>query len=145
MKSPEVYPGIEEELLRQLQKFNLLYRDDITPKVFIQSFDETSLKEIFAMEPSIPLIQLYKFKKNAHLSNKELKELTQYASGVGVNDDAVTEKFVDTMHSEGLLVHPYTVNDGVKIRHLMELGVNGIFTDRPDVAFRIKKEKSNMD
>ena len=45
MKSPEVYPGIEEELLRQLQKFNLLYRDDITPKVFIQSFDETSLKD----------------------------------------------------------------------------------------------------
>ena len=145
MKSPEVYPGIEEELVRQLQNYNLLYRDDLTPKVFIQSFDETSLKEIFAMEPSIPLIKLYKFKKNAHLSKKELKELTQYASGVGVNDDAVTEKFVDTMHSEGLLVHPYTVNDGVKIRHLMELGVNGIFTDRPDVAFRIKKEKSNMD
>jgi glycerophosphoryl diester phosphodiesterase len=134
MKSPEEYPGIEEELLRQLEEHQLLNREGAIPKVIIQSFDAESLKDIHAMEPSIPLTQLYKFRKKAKLSKKELKELTQYASGVGVNVDAVNSKFVDTMHHENLLVHPYTVNDEKTMRHLMKIGVNGIFTDRPDVA-----------
>jgi len=138
MKSPEEYPGIEEELLRQLGEHQLLNRDGATPKVIIQSFDAESLKDIHDMEPSIPLTQLVKFRKEAKLSKKDLKELTQYASGVGVNVDAVNSEFIEAMHRENLLVHPYTVNDEKTMRHLIKIGVNGIFTDRPDVAFWVK-------
>lgn len=145
MKSPEEYPGIEEELLLQLREHHLLNRDDATPKVIIQSFDAPSLKEMFALEPSIPLIQLYKFSKEAKLSKKELRELTKYASGVGVNVEAVNRKFIDSMHRARLLVHPYTVNDEELMRSLKKFGVNGIFTDRPDVAYRVKNEKSSID
>jgi len=134
MKSPEEYPGIEEELLRQLAEHQLLNREGAIPKVIVQSFDAESLKDIHAMEPSIPLTQLYKFRREAKLSKKELKELKQYASGVGVNVNAVTSKFIESMHKENLLVHPYTVNDEKTMRHLIKIGVNGIFTDRPDVA-----------
>jgi len=134
MKSPEEYPGIEEELLRQLAEHQLLNREGAMPKVIVQSFDAESLKDIHAMEPSIPLTQLYKFRREAKLSKKELKELKQYASGVGVNVNAVTSKFIESMHKENLLVHPYTVNDEKTMRHLIKIGVNGIFTDRPDVA-----------
>ena len=145
MKSPKVYPGIEEELLRQLSEHHLLNRDDPIPKVIIQSFSAKSLKEVFALEPSIPLIQLYKFSKKAHLSKKELKDVTKYAAGVGVNVEAVNRKFIDKMHSENLLVHPYTVNDEDMMRSLMDLGVNGIFTDRPDVALRVRNDKSSTE
>lgn len=145
MKSPELYPGMEEELVQQLRKHYLLNRNDDIPKVIIQSFDANSLREVSTMEPSIPLIKLYKFGKEAKLSKKELKKLTQYASGVGVNADALNHKFIKSMHHEGLLVHPYTVNDEETMRSLMELGVNGIFTDRPDVAFRVKNEQSSLD
>jgi len=134
MKSPEEYPGIEEELLLQLSEHQLLHREGPTPKVIIQSFDAESLKDIHAMEPSIPLTQLYKFRKEVKLSKKELKELTKYASGVGINVAAVNREFVESMHRENLLVHPYTVNDEKTMRHLIKIGVNGIFTDRPDVA-----------
>ena len=145
IKSPKVYPGIEEELLRQLQEHQLINRVDPIPKVIIQSFNTKSLQEIFAMEPSIPLIKLYTFGKKAHLSKKELKELTEYASGVGVNVEAINRKFIDKMHSENLLVHPYTVNDEETMRSLMNYDVNGIFTDRPDVALRVRNEKNNTD
>ena len=143
IKSPKVYPGIEEELLRQLEEHQLLNRVDPIPKVIIQSFNTKSLQEIFALDPSIPLIKLYTFRKKARLSKKELKELTEYASGVGVNVEAVNRKFIDKMHSEKLLVHHYTVNDEEMMRSLMDLGVNGIFTDRPDVTLRVRSEKRN--
>jgi len=144
IKSPKVYPGIEEELVKQLRKYELLNRDDVIPKVIIQSFNTDSLKEIFAMEPSIPLIKLYTFDKEAQLSKKELQKLSQFASGVGVNSLSVSREFVESMHSEDLLVHPFTVNDEETIRTLMNLGVNGIFTDRPDLALQVRTEKKRL-
>ena len=145
LKSPNMYPGIEEEVLKQLKKYNLLNREDRIPKVIIQSFDEESLKEVFSMEPSIPLIKLYKFDKDAKLTKKELKSLTQYASGVGINANAVSREFIAAMHNEDLLIHPYTINDEGLMRLLILLGVNGIFTDRPDLAFQVRNEKNRLD
>lgn len=145
IKSPKKYPGIEKELLKQLRKHNLLDRTDIIPKVIIQSFDSQSLKNIFALDPSIPLIKLYKFEEEAHIPKKQLDELTHYASGVGVNSIAVSKKFIDLMHSNNLIVHPYTVNDAETMRFLINLGVNGFFTDRPDVANWVRSETNRLE
>jgi len=43
----------------------------------------------------------------------------------------VDARFVDTVHSHGCQVHVWTVNDAVEMRDLLELGVDGIMTDRP--------------
>ncbi|KAA0966862.1 hypothetical protein FQ087_11780 [Sporosarcina sp. ANT_H38] len=145
MKSPNKYSGIEEELVRQLRANNLLSSDDVLPKVIIQSFSESSLKNIFDMEPSIPLIKLYSFDKEAHLSKKKVRQLLKYASGVGLNVDSVTKEFIESMHKEGLDVHPFTVNDEETIRKLIELGADGVFTDKPDIAVRVKYEESSLD
>jgi len=46
----------------------------------------------------------------------------------------VDRKLVDAAHGRGLQVHAWTVNDPAMIRHLVSLGVDGIVTDRPDLA-----------
>ena len=97
------------------------------------------------MEPSIPLIKLYSFDKEAHLSKKKVRQLKKYASGVGLNVDSVTKKFIESMHKEGLDVHPFTVNDEKIIRKLIKLGADGVFTDKPDIAVRVKSEESSLD
>ncbi|WP_342513062.1 glycerophosphodiester phosphodiesterase family protein [Sporosarcina sp. FSL K6-1522] len=145
LKSPAAYPGMEKALLQQLHKFKLLGQKTTIPKVIIQSFDAHSLKKLFDEEPSIPLIQLYNFENEANISKKDLHKLTKYASGVGINGEAVTQQFVDTMQSKGLHVHPFTINDEETIRKLMTFGVNGLFTDTPDLAIQLKDEKSSMD
>ena len=145
IKSPNSYPGIEAELLRQLREHGLLDTDADMPKVIIQSFDEDSLKKVFAMEPTIPLIKLYSFDKNAHVTKKELGELVKYASGIGVNGEKVTKKLVESLHNKELDVHAFTVNDEKLIRTLMSRGVDGVFTDKPDIAVRLRDEKSSMD
>lgn len=143
IKSPDSSSDVEKELLRQLQEHGLLHRNDERPKVIIQSFNTDSLQKVFDLAPSIPLIKLYSFDKDAYLSKKELQKLKKYASGVGVNADKVTKKFVESLHKENLAIHPFTVNDEATIRTLMTLGVDGVFTDKPDIAVQTKK--SSMD
>ncbi|MDQ3571179.1 MAG: hypothetical protein M3396_11300 [Actinomycetota bacterium] len=43
------------------------------------------------------------------------------------------EQFVDLMHRVGMVTWPYTVNDPEQMRRLIELGVDGIITNNPDV------------
>ena len=45
----------------------------------------------------------------------------------------VTAGFVRAAHRAGLPVHVWTVNDPAAMRELLELGVDGVMTDRPRV------------
>ena len=45
----------------------------------------------------------------------------------------VTQKLVDQAHREGRPVNTWTVNAPVEMRRVIDLGVDGIITDRPDV------------
>ncbi len=146
LKSPKRYPGIEEELLEILRTHSLIGQHEPIPSVIIQSFDADCLKRIFDMEPSIPLIQLYSFKgSDATLSGKEIRKLKKYASGVGVNYKSLTQTFIAHVQQAGLHVHPYTVNEETALLAVMEMGVNGVFTDRPDMAVRISNEFFGLD
>ena len=42
----------------------------------------------------------------------------------------VTERFIDAARRAGLPVHVWTVNDEATIEQLLELGVDGIMSDR---------------
>lgn len=48
----------------------------------------------------------------------------------------VTPRMIDAAHRHGVEVHVWTVNDPVDMRRLVALGVDGIVTDRADVAVR---------
>jgi glycerophosphoryl diester phosphodiesterase len=45
----------------------------------------------------------------------------------------VTRRFVDTAHGLGLVVHVWTIDEADEIDRLLDLGVDGIMTDRPSV------------
>ena len=45
----------------------------------------------------------------------------------------VTPRFLQTAHAAGLEVHVWTIDDAAEMQRLLELGVDGIMTDRPDV------------
>jgi glycerophosphoryl diester phosphodiesterase len=58
-KNPEAAPGMEEELLRLMREYELIEPAAENWQVLIQSFSAESLQKIHALEPSLPLIQLY--------------------------------------------------------------------------------------
>ena len=43
----------------------------------------------------------------------------------------VDRRFVDSAHRNGLPVHVWTINDDAEMERLLDLGVDGIMTDRP--------------
>jgi glycerophosphoryl diester phosphodiesterase len=52
----------------------------------------------------------------------------------------VSETFVRAAHAGGLLVQVWTVNEEPAMRRLLGWGVDGLITDVPDVALRVRDE-----
>jgi len=51
----------------------------------------------------------------------------------GVEVELVTPRFLDFAHRHGLAVHVWTVNETAEMAELLELGVDGLVTDRADL------------
>lgn len=60
-------------------------------------------------------------------------QVPEYAGSTHV----VTPSFVDAAHHHGVKVHVWTVNDAETMQRLLDIGVDGIITDRPDVALEV--------
>ena len=52
----------------------------------------------------------------------------------------VTEEFVAEAHANGLAVHVWTINDQATMEWLVEIGVDGIMSDRPALLEDILKK-----
>ena len=62
-----------------------------------------------------------------------IRRAARYAWGVGFHDPRVTRSAVVRAEKLGLATTVYTVNDAERMRELVSLGVDGIFSDRPDL------------
>ena len=47
--------------------------------------------------------------------------------------EIVSPRFVRAAHDQGLHVHVWTINSPDEMTRLLDLGVDGIMTDRPEV------------
>jgi glycerophosphoryl diester phosphodiesterase len=142
IKSPTITPGIETELIHQLQSYQLLNRSEEPPKVIIQSYNASSLKKVFKLAPSIPLVQLYS-QSTTSISARDIRDLVKYASGIGVNQSLVTPDLIKRLHQNNLHIHPFVVNETDHVQTMIKMGANGIFTDKPDIALEVKKSYHN--
>ncbi|MBA3400744.1 MAG: glycerophosphodiester phosphodiesterase [Actinobacteria bacterium] len=62
-----------------------------------------------------------------------IRAAARYAWGVGFHDARVTTRGLAKARALGLVTTVYTANDPVRMRELVALGVDGIFSDRPDL------------
>jgi len=152
-KNPEESPGMETELLRLLRVHGLFpaSRDERT--VLVQSFSEASLRSLARAEPGLPLVQLgdaglrtdpgpspdlgVEAGLRAGTVRKTMARIAEYAIGWGPSHRLVTRERVGAAHGLGLVVHPYTVNDPDRMLELLDLGVDGMFTDVPGVLLEV--------
>jgi glycerophosphoryl diester phosphodiesterase len=143
---------LEDRLLASLTRHG--WNSKASP-VFIQSFEE-NLRQI-RPKTSVRLIRLLEGKAP---TDAELREIRSYADGIGPNSRLVIPAnpdrtlreptdLVARAHAAGLLVHIWTLRAEpvflspsykgdftAEFKQFRDLGVDGIFTDFPDVAAR---------
>jgi glycerophosphoryl diester phosphodiesterase len=146
--------SLEDRLLAALAKHH--WNDRSSP-VFIQSFEPESL-QILRKRTKVRLIQLAD--AAGQVGPESLKAIAGYADGIGaiknlvvpVNADGTFGAPTDLVaraHALGLLVHVWTLradreflppgyhgNPQEEFEQYRALGVDGVFTDFPDIAVR---------
>jgi glycerophosphoryl diester phosphodiesterase len=60
-------------------------------------------------------------------------QVPEYRSGIHI----LTPRFIKDAHSRGMDVHVWTVNDAEDMQRMIDLGVDGIITDRPDILLEL--------
>jgi glycerophosphoryl diester phosphodiesterase len=158
-KHPTYFRGIglplEEKLLASLDQHGWNKKD---APVFIQSFEQDNLREL-RKKTAVRLIQLASSAKI--LDDAGLKDIASYADGIGpdkklvipVSEDGTPGPPTDLVkraHALGLLVHVYTLridkeflpagyngNAEEEFRRFRDAGIDGLFTDFPDVAHKV--------
>lgn len=126
LKSPSLYPGIEDKLAKIL-KGKQLDGD----QVLIQSFDTAAIKKIRDILPHVKTGVLVKFSVKG-VSNEDLRQLSTFVDFINPNKRLVTKSLVKRVHHYGMKICPYTVRDQGSVQFLLNTGVDGIVTDYPD-------------
>jgi glycerophosphoryl diester phosphodiesterase len=131
-KNPEAAPGMEDELLRLMEAHGLTQPAEDNWQVLIQSFSAESLMTIHEMNEDLPLIQLY-WAGTSKSIQRDLDAVSEYAVGIGPYKKDVDAALVEAAHEHCLAVHPYTVNTVEEMEDLISEGVDGMFTNNPDL------------
>ena len=63
------------------------------------------------------------------------------ANGIGARVVVVNRRFIDAAHRNGLDVHVWTIDDPAEMHRLLDLGVDGIMTDRPEALRSVLVER----
>lgn len=100
----------------------------------ILSFEPGALRAVGRLRPSLRTIQ--------HVGFGVSIRRAADAWGVGFANGAATPRAIAKARSLGLATTVYTVNAPERMTELAELGVTGIFTDRPDLALRTLAARS---
>jgi glycerophosphoryl diester phosphodiesterase len=123
---------MEEALIGLLRAHDLLPRSVGDDRVIVQSFSAASLRRVHALDAGIPLVQLYRSRESSRSIRAKLDSVGELVYGIGPNFEDVDPALVAAARSRGLVIHPYTVNVEADMRRMIDLGVDGMFTDYPD-------------
>ena len=134
--SPDVEPLVEA-VAAEVRNAN------VAEHVFVTSFNPMMLAHMAEVAPELRRGQLtHSFpRKDSELSLLQRVVLRRMwlnrrarPDFVVVNDERATGRFVERWHNNDMQVLVYTVNDPQQMTRLYKLGVDGIITDRPDLA-----------
>lgn len=115
------------------EKFAQLVYEVVKPykdKVCIQSFDIRALKAIRGLDKQVVTAFLIGNRKSL---DENLQELGYIPEIYSPNHRLVDQKLIEQVHAKQMKIIPWTVNTTERMQELIELGVNGIITDYPDL------------
>ncbi|EQB35167.1 hypothetical protein M948_18890 [Virgibacillus sp. CM-4] len=132
LKSPELYPGIEEKVAEALKDRNM--DKPRNNKIIIQSFNHDSVIKTKSLLPRVPLGVLAGMSWQ-DVTDEEIEEFATYADYFNPNQNILNPELVERIHDKKLKIWPYTVREQEQADRLLKLGVDGIITDFPEYVY----------
>jgi len=134
------YPAIEETLLAQLD------RHHFGTRATIQAFDETTIRRLHALaagQRTMLLVSASRLRTAA----AEPVQAVRWASAVGASDLGLDFRTIDgavvaAARAAQVRLAAWTVNTEPDLRRMLELGVDVIMSDHPDVALGLARPAS---
>ena len=128
--SPFVQP-YEELLADELRHL------DLNERVIVASFHDDAISAFRAFAPEVATsaatneTAAFYF---SHLEDPIVPPVVAFQVPPRVGEiDVVTESFLDAAHAVGIAVHVWTINEQEEMARLLDLGVDGLVSDRPSV------------
>jgi glycerophosphoryl diester phosphodiesterase len=122
--------GVESKVVRLVRSLGLEQR------VIVSSFDPRALVRLRQLAPEIATASL--FNETLHAGRSPIEVMDAVGSrAFNLSKKQVNRAVVETCHEHGRPVAVYTVNVPKRMRELVELGVDALFTDRPDLLIEL--------
>ena len=134
LKSPELYPGVEEMVADALRERNM--DKPANNKIIVQSFNFDSMKTFHELLPDIPVGVLTN--KPEQLTDEMLDEFATYADYVNPSLKMFSPELLERVRERGMKMSVWTVRKPEEAEPLLDAGVDGIITDYPDYVPRNK-------
>jgi glycerophosphoryl diester phosphodiesterase len=136
---PDVEPY--EELLA-----NELRRLDRLSSVIVGSFHDVAVQRFRTFAPSVATSAATGEAATFYFSMLEgvpsVPPIAAFQVPASYGDvTVVDERFVQTAHDADIAVHVWTINDVDEMRQLLDLGVDGLISDRPTPLAQVLKEQ----
>ncbi|MDR1485296.1 MAG: hypothetical protein LBT09_10790 [Planctomycetaceae bacterium] len=152
LKGTKCAPVVEIKIERiELPVIEAIRRHDMISVTAVIAFSEQVVKEVRRLEPNICVAWLYgedlrdkgSAEDNAdRLAEFLLKKSRELGTNVfNLNHLMLSEKLVMKLRKSGIHVWCWTVNDTERMKILLDWGVDGITTDRPELLDEILKKR----
>lgn len=126
----ELKNGIEEKAYELVKKY------DMKDHVLFSSFDYRSVAHLKELDVNIAVGLLYDKQQSEGMGPKQLVD-TYEADAFNCSYRQFSKKWAKEAAGANIPVFVYTVNSERKMRKMIKRGVNGIFSDKPDVLKQI--------
>ncbi len=125
--------GIEERCLKMVDEIGM------REHVVYSSFDPRAILHFKQIDTEAPVAVLYEKKQHG---SRLPSEIVQWlgADAFNCSRRELSGTWLADLKRHVIPVHIYTVNDEKNMRRLLDLGVDGIFTNRPDLLRKVWEE-----
>ncbi|MGL5750555.1 MAG: glycerophosphodiester phosphodiesterase [Paraclostridium sp.] len=134
-KTDEIHYDLEEDVLDLVNKY------DVRDKILVSSFYHKTIENFKILDLDIKYGALYYSEKDYDSEDS----IVEHANNIGVysiniSEALVTKEVIKMAHEKGIKVLVYTVNSPISMRKMIDLKVDGVFTDFPELMKEVLQE-----
>jgi len=122
--------GIEEKCLK------IIDQGGMREHIVFSSFDPRAIRHLKEIDRTVAAAVLFERRYYGSKLPSEIIELLG-ADAFNCSQDELSKKWLTDLKLNNIPVNIYTVNDKKNMRRFLDMGVSGIFTNKPDILKRV--------